>query len=54
MTIPALKWQWKPKQQWISVLITVFAIAASTLVAQCKSDGSITFETQPQAAPSGL
>jgi hypothetical protein len=44
---PQLKWSWKPKQKWLTVLVSIVAMVASTLVVQCKTDGTITLKTQP-------
>lgn len=54
MRIPKKKWQWKPKQKWLSMLVTILAMAVSTVVVQCKSDGSITFETVSEMVDSTL
>lgn len=52
MRIP-LKLAWKPKQKWLATVVTIAAMAASTVVIQCKSDGSISFETQPTESAIG-
>lgn len=54
MNISKLAWRWKPKQRWLATIVTVVAMAASTLVVECRSDGSITFETTPVGVDSGI